>query len=95
MQREEEDKLTEETRICIDTAEDGWVEGEIVIIKKLPKTRWGGRNKRKYAIKTSGSGPHDTIHGYHVGGAAGEVQLHEMDWWTIREQQDGAIHTIG
>ena len=24
------------------------------------------------------------------GGAVGEVQLHAIDWWTIRERQDGA-----
>ena len=74
---------------CIDTEDDGWVEGEIVAINPLPFKRGEKRNRRKYVIKTSET--HDTIqwHGYHVGGEVGAVQLHEMDWWAIKERQDG------
>ena len=87
MQQEEEDKLKVGTRICMDTDDDGWVEGEIIVIKPLPLKRGEKRNRRKYVIKTSET--HDTIHGYHVGGEVGAVQLHEMDWWAIKERQDG------
>ena len=71
------------TRICIDTEDDGWVEGEIIVIKPLRLKRGEKRNRRQYVIKTSET--HDTIHGYHVRGEVGEVQLHEMDWWTVAE----------
>ena len=33
--QEEEDKLKVGTSICIDTEDDGWVEGEIIVIKPL------------------------------------------------------------
>ena len=69
-----EDKLKVGTRICIDTEDDGWVEGEIIVIKPLPFKGGEKRNRRQYIIKTSET--HDTIHGYHVGGEVGEVQLH-------------------
>ena len=81
--RVEEDKLKNGTRICIDTEDDGWVQGEIIVIKPLPFIRGEKRNRRKYIIKTSETP--DTIHGDHVVGEVGEVQLHEMDWWTVAE----------
>ena len=48
-----EDKLKVGTRICIDTEDDGWVEGEIIVIKPLPLKRGEKMNRRKYVIKTS------------------------------------------
>jgi hypothetical protein len=84
--RAEEDKLKVGTRICIDTEDEGWVEGEIIVIKPMRFKRGEKRNRRQNVIKTSET--HDTIHGYHVGGEVGEVQLHEMDWWTVVEGEE-------
>ena len=43
--QEEEAALSLGATICIETEEDGWVEGEIVLIRSFPKTKGGKRHR--------------------------------------------------
>ena len=86
--QEEDAALSIGATICIETEEDGWVEGDIVLIRSFPKTKREKRHRMKCIIKTSET--EDTIHGYHdiVGGLKSEIQLCDMDWWRVHKDDE-------
>ena len=76
-----EDAIQLGTILCMETEDDGWVEGPVVRLERQRRTPGERKNRTRYVIQTS------ETEGYHIGGPKSAAQLKDLNWWIVRETE--------